>query len=159
MPRSSLPEKLSNRNRSCIEMVRCGGEESRTRRERVVGGHREDGADDQQPGAADQHAHPAASADSIVCEGVRRSVEAPANHRRGFAREHPEKQRGRTDDRAVAAGGERSGGAEIQCEGALREPRHEGAAPMLARMFDKRRRGYQTVGYTIRDEDAPRMPL
>jgi hypothetical protein len=26
---------------------------------------------------------------------------------------------------------------------------------MLSRMFDKRRRGYEAVGYTIRDDSAP----
>jgi len=35
----------------------------------------------------------------------------------------------------------------------------DGAVPMLSRMFDKRRRGYQAAGYTIRDDDAPRMSL
>jgi superfamily II DNA or RNA helicase len=31
----------------------------------------------------------------------------------------------------------------------------DGAVPMLSRMFDKRRRGYEAVGYTIRDDSAP----
>ena len=31
----------------------------------------------------------------------------------------------------------------------------DGAVPMLSRMFDKRRRGYEAVGYTIRDDNAP----
>ena len=35
----------------------------------------------------------------------------------------------------------------------------DGAVPMLARMFDKRRRGYQAAGYTIRDDDAPSLSV
>lgn len=31
----------------------------------------------------------------------------------------------------------------------------DGAVPMLSRMFDKRRRGYEAAGYTIRDDSAP----
>ncbi len=31
----------------------------------------------------------------------------------------------------------------------------DGAVPMLSRMFDKRRRGYEAVGYSIRDDSAP----
>ena len=31
----------------------------------------------------------------------------------------------------------------------------DGAVPMLSRMFDKRRRGYEAVGYTVRDDSAP----
>jgi superfamily II DNA or RNA helicase len=31
----------------------------------------------------------------------------------------------------------------------------DGAVPMLSRMFDKRRRGYEAVGYTILDANAP----
>ncbi len=33
----------------------------------------------------------------------------------------------------------------------------DGAVPMLSRMFDKRRRGYEAVGYTIRDDSAPAL--
>jgi len=33
----------------------------------------------------------------------------------------------------------------------------DGAVPMLSRMFDKRRRGYEAVGYTIRDDSAPTL--
>jgi superfamily II DNA or RNA helicase len=33
----------------------------------------------------------------------------------------------------------------------------DGAVPMLSRMFLKRRRGYEAVGYTIRDDSAPRL--
>jgi superfamily II DNA or RNA helicase len=33
----------------------------------------------------------------------------------------------------------------------------DGAVPMLSRMFDKRRRGYEAVGYTIRDDTAPTL--
>ncbi len=32
-----------------------------------------------------------------------------------------------------------------------------GAVPMLSRMFDKRRRSYEAVGYTIRDDGAPHL--
>ena len=31
----------------------------------------------------------------------------------------------------------------------------DGAVPMLSRMFDKRRRGYEAVGYSIREDSAP----
>jgi superfamily II DNA or RNA helicase len=31
----------------------------------------------------------------------------------------------------------------------------DGTVPMLSRMFDRRRRGYENVGYTIRDNNAP----
>ena len=31
----------------------------------------------------------------------------------------------------------------------------DGAVPMLSRMFDKRRHGYEAVGYSIRDDGAP----
>jgi superfamily II DNA or RNA helicase len=33
----------------------------------------------------------------------------------------------------------------------------DGAVPMLSRMFDKRRQGYEAVGYTIRDDSAPML--
>ncbi len=33
----------------------------------------------------------------------------------------------------------------------------DGAVPMLSRMFVKRRRGYEAVGYTIRDDSEPRL--
>jgi superfamily II DNA or RNA helicase len=33
----------------------------------------------------------------------------------------------------------------------------DGAVPMLSRMFDKRRRGYEAVGYTIRDDRVPTL--
>ena len=33
----------------------------------------------------------------------------------------------------------------------------DGAVPMLSRMFDKRRRGYEAVGYTIRDDSSPTL--
>lgn len=37
-----------------------------------------------------------------------------------------------------------------------RVPDHiDGAVPVLSRMFDKRRRGYEAVGYIIRDAIAP----
>jgi superfamily II DNA or RNA helicase len=34
----------------------------------------------------------------------------------------------------------------------------DGAVPVLARMFEKRRRGYEAVGYTIQDLNAPDLP-
>ena len=33
----------------------------------------------------------------------------------------------------------------------------DGAVPMLSRMFGKRRRGYEAVGYTIRDDSSPTL--
>ncbi len=35
----------------------------------------------------------------------------------------------------------------------------DGAVPMLARMFDKRRRSYHAAGYTVPDANAPRLPV
>ena len=35
----------------------------------------------------------------------------------------------------------------------------DGAVPMLSRMFDKRRRGYQAAGYTVLDANATRLPV